>query len=91
MYCQGEMADRLTRDGKFDEIVKGLELIRSYGKPAGIGAHRLETVQACVEQGIKPDFWVKSLASPQLLVGTTPGRKARQYVFALTPRKPSIL
>jgi hypothetical protein len=61
MYCQGEMADRLTRDGKFDEIVKGLELIRSYGKPAGIGAHRLETVQACVEQGIKPDFWVKTL------------------------------
>lgn len=61
MYCQGEMADRLTRDGKFDEIEKGLELIRSYGKPAGIGAHRLETVQACVEHGIKPDFWVKTL------------------------------
>ncbi len=61
MYCQGEMSDRLTRDGKFDEIEKGLELIRSYGKPAGIGAHRLETVQACVEHGIKPDFWVKTL------------------------------
>jgi len=61
MYCQGEMADRLTRDGKFEEIEKGLELIRSYGKPAGIGAHRLETVQACVEHGIKPDFWVKTL------------------------------
>jgi len=61
MYCQGGMADRLTYDGKFDEIVKGLELIRSYGKPAGIGAHRIETVQACVAQGIKPDFWVKTL------------------------------
>ncbi|HBL75550.1 MAG: hypothetical protein A2W90_05430 [Bacteroidetes bacterium GWF2_42_66] len=61
MYCQGEMSDRLARDGKLDEIVKGLELIRSYGKPAGIGAHRIETVKACVENGIKPDFWVKTL------------------------------
>lgn len=61
MYCQGGMADHLTFEGKFDEIVKGLELIRSYGKPAGIGAHRIETIQACVAQGIKPDFWVKTL------------------------------
>jgi uncharacterized membrane protein YphA (DoxX/SURF4 family) len=45
----------------FDELVKGLELIRSYGKPAGIGAHRIETIKACVEHGIKPDFWVKTL------------------------------
>jgi uncharacterized membrane protein YphA (DoxX/SURF4 family) len=61
MYCQGGIADRLTHKGEFDDIIKGLELIRSYGKPAGIGAHRIETIQACVEQGIKPDFWVKTL------------------------------
>jgi uncharacterized membrane protein YphA (DoxX/SURF4 family) len=61
MYCQGGIADRLVLDGKIDEIAKGLELIRSYGKPAGIGAHRIETVQECVKQGLKPDFWVKTL------------------------------
>ncbi len=61
MYCQGGIADRLVLDGKFEEIAKGLELICSYGKPAGIGAHRIETIQACVEKGIKPDFWVKTL------------------------------
>jgi len=61
MYCQGEITDRLTLNGKFDEIAKGIELIRNYGKPAGIGAHRIETIQACVKQGIKPDFWVKTL------------------------------
>lgn len=61
MYCQGEMTDRLTRKGNFEEIQRGLELIRSYGKPAGIGAHHIESVKACVEQGIKPDFWVKTL------------------------------
>lgn len=61
MYCQGGVADRLTNDGKFDEIAKGIELIRSYGIPAGIGAHRIETIQTCVSHGIKPDFWVKTL------------------------------
>ena len=61
MYCQGEMSDRLVQKGEFDVIAKGLELIRSYGKPAGIGAHLIETIQACVEHGIKPDFWVKTL------------------------------
>jgi len=29
--------------------------------PAGIGAHQLETVQACVAAGLAPDFWVKTL------------------------------
>lgn len=61
MYCQGEMSDKLVKQNKFSEISDGLALIRSYGKPAGIGAHRLETVKACVEKGIKPDFWVKTL------------------------------
>jgi uncharacterized membrane protein YphA (DoxX/SURF4 family) len=61
MYCHGGIADTLVKQGKFDEIAKALELIRSYGKPAGIGGHRLETIKGCVEQGIKPDFWVKTL------------------------------
>jgi uncharacterized membrane protein YphA (DoxX/SURF4 family) len=60
MYCHGGQSDQLIYKGKFDEIVKTLELIRSLGKPAGIGAHRIETIQACVAQGIKPDFWVKT-------------------------------
>ena len=61
MYCQGGIGDRLAADGKFDEIAKGLDLIRSYGKPAGIGAHRIETIKGCVENGIIPDFWVKTM------------------------------
>ena len=60
MYYHGGYADSAVAAGNFDDIRKVLELIRHYGKPAGIGAHRLETVKACVEQGIKPDFWVKT-------------------------------
>lgn len=68
MYSHGGRTDIRIYNGDlkiFDELEKGLELIRSYGKPAGIGAHRIETVQACVENGIKPDFWVKTLHSQE--------------------------
>ena len=71
MYCQGEITDRWTNasydDGKgrsvsdrMDLIRQGLEEIRSHGKPAGIGAHRIEAIKVCVEHGLKPDFWVKT-------------------------------
>ncbi|HVN58664.1 MAG TPA: DoxX family protein [Bacteroidales bacterium] len=74
LYCQGEITDRWT-DEKWDDpqkrtqpqrmelIKKGLEEIRSHGKPAGIGAHRIEAVKRCVEYGLKPDFWVKTCHS----------------------------
>ncbi len=66
LYSHGGISDsRIFKNDLsfFDELVKGIELIRSYGKPAGIGAHRIETIKACVEHGIKPDFWVKTLHS----------------------------
>ena len=64
LYSHGGKSDMRVYNNDptfFDELAEGLELIRSYGKPAGIGAHRIETIQACVERGIKPDFWVKTL------------------------------
>ncbi len=64
LYSHGGKSDIAVYNNDpnfFDELVEGLELIRSYGKPAGIGAHRIETIQACVDRGIKPDFWVKTL------------------------------
>jgi uncharacterized membrane protein YphA (DoxX/SURF4 family) len=61
IYFHGGVADRMTNEGKYDAIALNLERIRAYGKPAGIGAHRLETVKGCVERGIKPDFWVKTM------------------------------
>jgi hypothetical protein len=36
-------------------------LIRQNGCVAGIGAHKLATVKACVDAGFKPDFWMKTL------------------------------
>ncbi len=64
MYSHGGKTDARVYSNDptiFDELAKGMELIHSYGKPAGIGAHRIETIKACVEKGLKPDFWVKTL------------------------------
>jgi uncharacterized membrane protein YphA (DoxX/SURF4 family) len=60
-YVQGGIGDQFVIDGRVDELGECVELIRKHGLPGGIGAHKLETVKACVEAGIKPDFWVKTL------------------------------
>jgi uncharacterized membrane protein YphA (DoxX/SURF4 family) len=60
-YVHGGIADRLAKEGKVDVIARALDLTRRNGLPAGIGAHQLETVQACVAAGLQPDFWVKTL------------------------------
>jgi len=60
-YIQGGVADQLVEEGKFDLIAKALELTRKNGLPAGIGGHKLATIQACVAKGLRPDFWMKTL------------------------------
>ncbi len=60
-YVQGGISDKLYEEGKIDEIGRAVDFIRQNNLPAGIGAHKLATVQACVEAGLKPDFWVKTI------------------------------
>jgi hypothetical protein len=60
-YIQGETADYYMGAGKPEAIEKILELIRKNGLITGIGAHRIETVKACVDAGFKPDFWMKTM------------------------------
>lgn len=60
-YIQGETADYYMGNGKPDAIAKVLDFIRHNGLLTGIGAHRVETVKACVDTGFTPDFWMKTL------------------------------
>lgn len=60
-YCQGQITDRLVENGDFKTLAEGMDIIRKAGMPAGIGAHHVETLQKCVEYGLKPDFWMKTL------------------------------
>ncbi len=60
-YVHGGLADHLAEIGNFDPIAATLEQIRDNGLPAGIGAHHLSTVQKCVDAGLCPDYWMKTL------------------------------
>lgn len=61
IYIQGQAADVIVAQGKMDLIAQEVELIHSYGLPAGIGAHALETIQACEKAGLNADFYQKTL------------------------------
>jgi len=60
-YIQGLIGDQLVQEKQFDLIAKALELIRRNGLPAGVGGHKLETIKGCVDKGLRPDFWMKTL------------------------------
>jgi uncharacterized membrane protein YphA (DoxX/SURF4 family) len=60
-YVQGETADYYFANEGYDKVAKAMDLIRSAGIPAGIGAHTIETIKKAVEQGFEPDFWMKTL------------------------------
>lgn len=60
-YIQGETADYYMGNGQSDVIAKVLDFIRSNGLITGIGAHKLETIKACVDTGFIPDFWMKTM------------------------------
>ncbi len=61
MYIQGANADKLVKNGRLDLLEEALELIRLQGIPAGIGAHSIEVLIACVNAGIKPDYYYKTM------------------------------
>jgi uncharacterized membrane protein YphA (DoxX/SURF4 family) len=50
----------LTDENKFDEVAEALDLMRSNGLVAGYGSHHLSAIKKCVEQGIEPDFCMKT-------------------------------
>jgi len=58
IYLHGGVADRLVKEGKTEEIGKVVAGIKAAGLLAGIGAHELATVQACVRAGFDPDFYM---------------------------------
>jgi len=60
-YVQGETADYYFAHEGYDKVAKAMDLIRSAGIPAGIGAHTIETVKKAVDEGFVPDFWMKTL------------------------------
>jgi uncharacterized membrane protein YphA (DoxX/SURF4 family) len=60
-YIQGETADYYMGNGKPEVIGKVMDFVRQNGLLVGIGAHKIETVKACVDYGFQTDFWMKTM------------------------------
>lgn len=97
LYCQGEITDRWASEKwndpagrtvarRMELIAKGLEEIRRNGKPAGIGAHRIEAIKTCVEHGLTPDFWVKTCHSHNYW-SAQPGAPGKDNMFDYDPEE----
>jgi hypothetical protein len=61
IQLQGGACDFLIRDGRVDVIGKMLEKIRSQGYTAGLGAHTVDTLIACEENGFVPDYYMQTM------------------------------
>jgi uncharacterized membrane protein YphA (DoxX/SURF4 family) len=65
VQIQGNWCDWLVRDNKIDVIGKMMERIRSQNYTAGLAAHSIESLIACENIGIIPDYYMKTMHHDQ--------------------------
>ena len=85
-YIQGESVDRLVREEKFDELKRFLYELKELGVPVGLGAHRIESIRACVDQNYEVDFWMKTIHSENYWSRQL-DRPERDNVFCRKPQE----
>jgi uncharacterized membrane protein YphA (DoxX/SURF4 family) len=61
IQIQGNWVDWMMRDQHVDRIGRLLDKIREEGFTAGLGAHTIHSFIACAEQGIIPDYYMKTM------------------------------
>jgi len=61
IQLQGNWCDWLTRDSRFEVIDGMMNRIRSHGIVAGMGAHTIDSFINCEENGIIPDYYMKTM------------------------------
>jgi hypothetical protein len=61
VYLWGGASDIWYHQGKPGNIIRAYEIMRRYEVPVGICAHRLEPIAFCEREGLKPDYYMKTL------------------------------
>jgi hypothetical protein len=61
VYLWGGASDIWFHQGQPGKIIKAYEIMRQYDVPVGICAHRLEPIVFCEREGLKPDYYMKTL------------------------------
>jgi uncharacterized membrane protein YphA (DoxX/SURF4 family) len=62
-FVMGGIADKVVYDKQIDFLRKPIEFIQKQGLLAGTAAHSIMVPTACVENGINPDFYMKTFHS----------------------------
>lgn len=65
VQVQGNWCDWLVRDNRIDVVEKMMNKIRSQGYTAGLASHTVDSLIACEEQGIIPDYYMKTMHHDQ--------------------------
>ncbi|UCD00067.1 MAG: hypothetical protein JSW66_09325 [Phycisphaerales bacterium] len=60
-YLWGGASDTWYYQKKQANIIRAFEIMKKYDIPVGICAHRLEPIVFCEKEGLKPDFYMKTL------------------------------
>ncbi|HBH83812.1 MAG: hypothetical protein A2X05_12000 [Bacteroidetes bacterium GWE2_41_25] len=62
-FVMGGIADKNVVDNKIDDLRNPIEFIQKQGLIAGTAAHSMRVPEACVANGINPDFYMKTFHS----------------------------
>jgi uncharacterized membrane protein YphA (DoxX/SURF4 family) len=61
IQLQGMWCDMLVRDNRLEVIYQFLDRVRKEGYVAGLGAHTIDSLLICEENGIIPDYYMKTM------------------------------
>ncbi len=65
IQIQGNWCDWLVRDRKIEVIQEMMDHIRQQGYTAGLASHTVDSLIACADQGIIPDYYMKTMHHDQ--------------------------
>ena len=60
-FVMGNIADKIVYNNQMDNLAKPIDFIKSQGLVAGVAAHSINTPKKCLEYGIEPDFFMKTM------------------------------
>ncbi|MDR0815118.1 MAG: DoxX family membrane protein [Bacteroidales bacterium] len=61
IQLNGEWTDRLVKEERIEVVARLMERIRSENCIAGLGAHDVNSLIACEQSGIIPDYYMKTM------------------------------
>jgi len=77
VHMQGHVSESMIEEERIDVIAKSVELVKSQGVAAGVGAHGLRVIMECEKAKIDVDFYVKTLHPLKYPSAPKPGETDR--------------